>query len=111
LERATWVDNNCIADSSPFCSRHDLLGLNGGLGFSFPARVHTRGCEREGKPGTAEKVTRRTPGVTPIWESGPEIQDDYGGRYVRVRGAVKVMNHLMFGILALTAVRLATLST
>jgi len=37
------------------------------------------------------------------------LKDDYGGRYVRVRGAAKAMSHLMFGILALTAVRLATL--
>jgi len=37
--------------------------------------------------------------------------DHYGGRYVRVRGAAKVTNHLMFGVLVLTAVRLAMLST
>jgi transposase len=39
------------------------------------------------------------------------LKDDYGGRYVRVRGAAKVLNHLMFGILALTAVRLAMLGS
>ncbi len=31
------------------------------------------------------------------------LKDDYGGRQVRVRGNAKVMSHLMFGILALTA--------
>jgi hypothetical protein len=31
------------------------------------------------------------------------LKDNYGGRFVRVRGAVKVMAHLMFGIIALTA--------
>jgi hypothetical protein len=31
------------------------------------------------------------------------LKDEFGGRYVRVRGAAKVMAHLMFGLLALTA--------
>jgi len=31
------------------------------------------------------------------------LKDEFGGRYVRVRGASKVMAHLMFGVLALTA--------
>jgi hypothetical protein len=39
------------------------------------------------------------------------FNDDYGGRYVRVRGNAKVMSHLMFGILALTANQLMRLLT
>lgn len=35
-----------------------------------------------------------------------QLQDNYGGRFVRVRGAAKVMTHLMFGIIALTATQL-----
>jgi hypothetical protein len=31
------------------------------------------------------------------------LKDEFGGRMIRMRGAVKVMSHLMFGILALTA--------
>ena len=31
------------------------------------------------------------------------LRDEFGGNFVRVRGAAKVMAHLMFGILALTA--------
>lgn len=31
------------------------------------------------------------------------LKDEFGGRNVRVRGAQKVMAHLMFGVLALTA--------
>lgn len=31
------------------------------------------------------------------------LKDEFGGRMIRVRGAVKVMAHLMFGIMALTA--------
>ena len=34
------------------------------------------------------------------------LKDEFGGRMIRVRGAVKIMAHLMFGILALTADRL-----
>ena len=30
------------------------------------------------------------------------LKDEFGGRHVRVRGAAKVMAHLMFGLLALT---------
>jgi hypothetical protein len=30
------------------------------------------------------------------------LKDEFGGRYLRVRGASKVMAHLMFGVLALT---------
>lgn len=34
------------------------------------------------------------------------IKDNYGGRYVRVKGIAKVAAHLMFGVLALTAEQL-----
>ena len=39
------------------------------------------------------------------------LKDNYGGRYVRVRGALKVMAHLMFGLVALTALQLFRLLT
>ena len=37
------------------------------------------------------------------------LKDNWGGRFVRVRGAAKVACHLFFGILAMTADRLMTL--
>jgi hypothetical protein len=37
------------------------------------------------------------------------VKDDFGGRNLRVRGAAKVMGHLMFGILALTVDQLIRL--
>lgn len=37
------------------------------------------------------------------------LKDEFGGRYVRVRGHAKVTSHLMFGILALTANQLMRL--
>jgi len=39
---------------------------------------------------TAERVNAR-------------LKDEFGGRMIRVRGALKIMAHLMFGVLALTA--------
>ena len=39
------------------------------------------------------------------------LKEDLGGRMVRVRGHAKVMCHLMFGVLALTANQLVTLVT
>ena len=39
------------------------------------------------------------------------LKDEFGGRVVRVRGQAKVMCHLMFGILALTANQLMMLVT
>jgi hypothetical protein len=39
------------------------------------------------------------------------LKDEFGGRCVRVRGAGKVMAHLMFGVLALTADQLLKLGT
>ena len=39
------------------------------------------------------------------------IKDDFGGRYVRVRGHAKVFCHLMFGVLALAIEQLLRLIT
>jgi hypothetical protein len=39
------------------------------------------------------------------------LKDNYGARTVRVRGSAKVMCHLMFGVLALTALQLIRLVT
>ena len=33
-------------------------------------------------------------------------KDNYGGRNVRVKGALKVMTHLMFGIVSITAMQI-----
>jgi hypothetical protein len=37
------------------------------------------------------------------------LKDNYGGRFVRVQGATKVMAHLMFGIVSMTAIQLIRL--
>lgn len=38
------------------------------------------------------------------------LKDEFGGREIRVRGAQKIMTHLMFGVLALTADQLLKLA-
>ena len=40
---------------------------------------------------------------TMIERVNARLKDEFGARFVRVRGAAKVMTHLMFGVLALTA--------
>ena len=52
--------------------------------------------ERFRERTTAERVNAR-------------IKDEFGGRFVRVRGHAKVLAHLMFGLLALTADQLLRL--
>jgi hypothetical protein len=47
---------------------------------------------------------------TTIERTFSRLKDEFGGRFVRVRGATKVMAHLMFGILALTADQLLRLA-
>jgi len=39
------------------------------------------------------------------------LKDDFGGRPIRVKGNTKVISHLMFGVLALTADQLLRLLT
>ena len=56
------------------------------------ATINLRAAEavRYNERSTVERVNAR-------------LKDEFGGRFVRVRGHAKVMCHLMFGILALTA--------
>ena len=46
-----------------------------------------------------------------LQRTNARLKDEFGGRNVRVRGPVKVMSHLMFGVLALTADQLMRLLT
>ncbi len=58
-----------------------------------------KGEKRELDP--AEKVRFRVRSTVERLNS--RLKDEFGGKLIRVRGAIKVMAHLMFGILALTA--------
>ena len=58
-----------------------------------------RGEKRELDPAEKTRYNERT-AVERVFG---RLKDEFGGRMVRVRGSTKIMAHLMFGILALTA--------
>jgi len=60
---------------------------------------------RELSPAQRERYKERTM----VERANARLKDEFGGRTVRVRGAAKVMAHLMFGVLALTADQLLKL--
>jgi len=59
------------------------------------------------KPAEAIRYNERST----VERVNARLKDEFGGRMLRVRGHAKVMCHLMFGILALTANQLMTLVT
>jgi hypothetical protein len=58
-------------------------------------------------PHEAERYKERTS----VERVNSRLKDEFGGRYVRVRGHAKVMAHLMFGLLALTVDQILRLAT
>lgn len=48
---------------------------------------------------------------TSVERVNSRLKDEFGGRYVRVRGHLKVMAHVMFGLLALTVDQILRLAT
>ena len=69
-----------------------------------PLIDHNRrgGEKRPFAPAQAERYKERTASE----RVNSLLKERYGGRWVRVRGAAKVMCHLMFGLIALTAAAL-----
>jgi hypothetical protein len=47
---------------------------------------------------------------TTVERANARLKDEFGGRTIRVRGAAKIMAHLMFGVLALTVDQLLRLA-
>ncbi len=66
-----------------------------------------KGKKRELDP--AQKVRFRERST--VERVNARLKDEFGGRMIRVQGAAKVMAHLMFGILALTADQLLRMVT
>ena len=62
-------------------------------------RNQRRGEKLEFDPAEKTRFNERTT----VERVFGRLKDEFGGRMVRVRGSTKVMAHLMFGILALTA--------
>lgn len=65
------------------------------------------GMKDEFEPADAIRYKERTQAE----RMNGRLKDEFGGRNVRVRGPEKVMSHLMFGMLALTADQLMRLFT
>ena len=63
------------------------------------------GVKEDFEPADAVRYNERTVAE----RSNARLKDEFGGNTLRVRGAVKVMSHLMFGILALSADQLMRL--
>ena len=61
-----------------------------------------RGDKEEMDPAQAVRFRNRSTAE----RVNSNLKDNYGGRFVRVRGAAKVMTHLMFGLIAITATQL-----
>lgn len=61
--------------------------------------------KRELSPAEKDRYQERTM----VERANARLKDEFGGRTVRVRGAAKVMAHLMFGVLALTVDQLLKL--
>jgi hypothetical protein len=68
-----------------------------------------------------QRYDRKRPPFTPAQEQRSQergmvervygrLKDEFGGRVIRVRGASKIMAHLMFGVLALTVDQLLKLT-
>ena len=63
------------------------------------------GKDVQPEPAQKERYKERTAAERAF----SNLKDNYGGRFVRARGAAKAMAHLMFGVLALTAAQLMRL--
>ena len=62
-----------------------------------------KGEERIPEPTRIERQMTMTMEAMVAERVNARLKDEFGGRMIRVRGALKIMAHLMFGVLALTA--------
>lgn len=65
------------------------------------------GDKKQFAPHEAQRYHERTQAE----RANGRLKDEFGGRFVRVQGPVKVMSHLMFGVLVLSADQLMRLMT
>jgi hypothetical protein len=95
-ERVTYLYD--LMDSAYDCEGIKACSRNlGHVPIIDPNR--RRGGKRCLDPAEKERYKERT-AVERVFG---RLKDEFGGRMIRVRGPAKVMAHLMFGILALTA--------
>ena len=89
-------DSRCVRVMSTRLNHVPLIDSNKRMG----EKVEFAPCEklRYNQRSSSERVNSN-------------LKDNYGGAMVRVKGATKVMTHLMFGVVALTAEALYRLIT
>jgi len=90
-------------------SRKHALTLSGGDKRKIKSIGKTRRPRKEPPltPAQEDRFRERTMSE----RVNSRLKDEFGGRHIRVRGAAKVMAHLMFGIVALTVDQLLKLAT
>lgn len=102
---AERVTNLYDVMDAAYCSK-ELHEHSRSLGHVPLIDHNARGGEKEQfEPADAVRYKERTAAE----RSNARLKDEFGGRNVRVRGPDKVMSHLMFGLLALTADQLMRL--
>lgn len=85
------------------------------------AMTLSRGHKRKLKTIAKQRRPRKDPPLSPAEQDrfrertmservNSRLKDEFGGRHIRVRGAAKIMAHLMFGIVALTVDQLLKLA-
>ena len=114
---ATRVTNLCvlmdkaydapqIRQTSVDLGQVPIIDRNPRRGGKDEAEAEKRARRRVNHPAAEDVRFRERSSAERVNSS---LKDGYGGRFVRVRGAEKVMCHLMFGILALTVEQLMRL--
>jgi transposase len=99
----------------PLIARHDHRAV------PIPKRVQDSLRRYDKRRSVATRYDRKRPPFTPAEEQRfhertmvervySRLKDEFGGRFIRVRGASKIMAHLMFGVLALTVDQLLKLT-
>ena len=107
LMSAGRVTNCYDLMDAAYCSE-EIRGHSRSLGHVPLIDHNPRGGEKiEFAPAEAQRYKERSQAE----RTNARLKDEFGGRQVWVRGPTKVMNHLMFGLLALTADQLLRLLT
>ncbi len=113
-------DANHIHEHSRELGHVPVIARNGAQA-PIPKRVQDSLCRYDKRRKAPGKYNRKRPPFTPAETArynlrsmservNGRLKDEFGGRMIRLRGAQKIMAHLMFGILALTVDQLLKLT-
>lgn len=105
-------DAKAIAEHSRSLGHVPVIAPNGAPA-PVPKRVQDSQRGYDQRRTVVTHTTRKRPPLSPAEQQryrlrsmsesvNSRLKDEFGARFVRVRGAAKVMAHLMFGVLALT---------